>query len=61
VMRRDFDPRPHLLPQGGGEVVQGLLAGMTLRDAVSAAGTHPDPVGVLTVLLAQGAIVGIRE
>jgi Putative DNA-binding domain len=55
VLRRDFDPRPHLLPVGGGAVVEGLLKGQRLSDT----GAEPELLATLSVLLANGAIVGV--
>ncbi len=59
VLRPEFDPTPHLLPSGGGALVAGLLAGLTLQDALAAAGPEPDLAGTLTLLLGQSAITKV--
>jgi Putative DNA-binding domain len=61
VLRPGFDPRPHLLPPGGGAVLAGLLAGKSLDAAVSAAGPDVDLAAVLAILLGQGALVEVKK
>lgn len=56
VLRRGFDPEPHLLAPGGGTFVAALLAGETLAAAIDAAGAGFDAGGTLGILLAQGAV-----
>lgn len=59
VLRAEFDPRPHRLPAGGGAFVQGLLQGLTLGQSVDLAGQEVDLPGVLSLLVAGRAIVGV--
>lgn len=59
ILRPQFDPRPHLLPTGGGGLVAGFLAGLPLRDAVEAVGQEVDLAAILTLLLRQGAITKV--
>lgn len=56
VLRRQFDPVPHLLGPGGGAMVAALLAGQTVGDAIGAGGEALDAGAVLGLLLAQGAV-----
>ncbi len=59
ILRREFDPTPHLLQAGGGELVTGLLAGLTLQQALESAGPEIDLAAILTVLLREGAITKV--
>lgn len=59
VLRRGFDPEPHLLPQGGAEFVAALGKGESLSAAMDAAGEVAG--AVLALLVAQGAIAEILE
>ena len=59
ILRPDFDPRPHLLPAGGGALIESLLTGAPLVDALTAAGPDLDLPAVLTLLLTGGAITGV--
>ncbi len=59
VLRPDFDPRPHLLPPGGGALLSGLLAGASMGDSVAAVRGAVDLAGVLGVLIPGKAIVGV--
>jgi hypothetical protein len=60
VLRPEFDPRPHRLPAGGGVFVQAVLAGVPLGQAVDLAGGQLDLPGVLSLLIAGRAIVGVE-
>ncbi len=60
VLRKEFDPTLHLLSQGGGAFVAALLDGGTVETALDAAGPGIDLAVILTLLLGQGAITGIR-
>lgn len=59
ITRREFDPEIHLLPAGSGALVQALLDGQTLGDAMQHAGGGGDLAALLQLLLAQGAIADI--
>jgi Putative DNA-binding domain len=61
VLRPDFDPKPHALPPGGGAFVAGLLAGLTLGDAVETTGPGLDLPAILGQLIAAQAITGVSE
>lgn len=58
VLRADFDPRPHVLAEGGLAVVQALLDGATLGAALSQA-PLVDAGALLTLLLQSNTIVEI--
>ena len=58
VLRREFDPRPHLLPQGGGAFLASLLSGATLAEAMRDISSI-DLAAVLTLLIDGNAIVEI--
>ena len=59
ILRAEFDPRPHLLPPGGAEFIDGLLAGKTLGESLDLAAGHVDLVAVLGLLITGRAIVGV--
>ncbi len=59
VLRPEFDPKPHLMPPGGGALVAGLQGGMTMQDALDAAPPEVDLTAILTVLISQGAIAKV--
>lgn len=61
VLRREFDPRPLLLPAGGGAFVAALLQGNPVGAAVDAAGPILELAVVLGQLIEGRAIVGIVE
>lgn len=59
ILRAEFDPIPHLLPQGGAAFVTALQAGDPLGAAIDAGGDGFDPGGTLSLLLGNGAITDI--
>ncbi len=59
ILRPEYDPKPYLLPAGGGGLVQALLAGLPLGQALTAAGPALDLPAILTLLLSGGAITGV--
>lgn len=61
VLRPDFDPRPWILPAGGGAFLQGLLAGRTLGESLDAAGETLDLPAILGLLITGRAIIGVHE
>jgi hypothetical protein len=61
VLRRGFDPEPHLLPFGGGDFVAALGQGQTLGAAIDAGGDGFDAGAVLGLLLGQEAIAEVME
>ena len=61
VLRPEFDPRPHLLPDRGGAFVASLLRGESLGGAVEEAGPALDLVAVLGLLIAGRSIIGVLE
>ncbi len=61
ILRPEFDPRPYLLPSGGGAFVAGLLDGKTLGASVEAAGSALDLSAILSLLIAGRAIIGVIE
>lgn len=60
VVRPGFDPRPHLLPAGGGSFMSLLMGRATLAEAIDAAGPGFDLPAVLSLLLSGGAITGLE-
>ncbi|WP_417208118.1 putative DNA-binding domain-containing protein [Antarctobacter sp.] len=56
ITRAEFDPAPHLLPQGGAAFVDALARGLPFGAAVAAAGAEFDLSATLTLLLQQGAL-----
>ncbi|MEO8243436.1 MAG: DNA-binding domain-containing protein [bacterium] len=59
ILRPDFDPRPHLLPRGGGVFIANLLAGTTLAEAVEAS-PDLDLPAVLALMLDGRALIGMQ-
>lgn len=59
VLRREFDPVPHLLGRGAEAFIAALLAGAPVGAAVGAAGAGHDLEATLALLLAGGAIVDL--
>ncbi|WP_420325795.1 putative DNA-binding domain-containing protein [Mameliella sp.] len=55
ITRPDFDPVPHLLPQGGAGFLAALIKGETFGAAVETAGADFDLSATLSLLLQQGA------
>ena len=60
VLRPGFDPRPHLLPAGGGSFMSLLMGRATIGEAIDAAGPGFDLPAVLSLLLSGGAITGLE-
>jgi hypothetical protein len=61
ILRPDFDPRPQILPSGGGAFVAELLAGQCLGAAVDMAGPGLNLPAVLGLLISGQAITGVSE
>lgn len=61
ILRPAFDPRPHLLPQGGGAMLAALLAGQSLGDSIDCAGEGLDLAAVLGLLISGKAVIGVLE
>ncbi|WP_137110478.1 DNA-binding domain-containing protein [Rhodobacter sp. SY28-1] len=61
ILRPEFDPRPQVLPAGGGAFVAGLIEGRTLGDCVDLSGPELDLAAVLGVMIAGQAITGVEE
>ena len=64
VLRPDFDPLPHPLPLGGAAFIEGLLEGKSFGEAAEAAAEEApsfDMSMILTLLIANGAIIAIGE
>lgn len=57
VLRPEFDPRPHLLPPGGGAFLQRLIDGRPIGACLD--GHEVDLTGVLALLIPGKAIVGV--
>jgi Putative DNA-binding domain len=61
ILRPDFDPLPHLLPQGSGSFVASLAAGATFGAALEASGSEFDLAATITLLVSCGAITGLEQ
>lgn len=61
VLRPEFDPRPHVLPQGGTGFLRALMAGDTFADALGQADPALDLTALLALLLTGQAIVGLEN
>jgi hypothetical protein len=61
ILRPDYDPRPHLLPQGGGLFMTQLLTGSTVAEALSAVSPTFDLTVILTLFLNGRAITGLSS
>lgn len=60
ILRPDFDPAPHLLPDGASDFVASILRGGTVAEALEQAPQF-DLTATLALLLSGGAIVGVPE
>ncbi len=58
ILRRDYDPEPHLLPEGAGPFIAALLSGQTVSAALDAGCTF-DLAATLGLLIGGNAIVGL--
>lgn len=61
IMRPEFDPVPHLLPNGGAAFVAALQAGAPVGTALDAAGNGFEFAALLGLLLGGGAIIELDE
>ena len=64
VMRREFDPKPYLLPTGGAEFITALQIGKSIGDAYNIVATtidHFDLTPVFELLLQGNAIISLNE
>jgi hypothetical protein len=61
ILRPEFDPRPQILPTGGGAFVAGLIEGVPLGACVDRAGAGLDLAAVLGLLIQGRAIIGVGE
>jgi hypothetical protein len=61
VLRPEYDPRPQLVPAGGGAFLAALMRGEPVGAAVDAAGPGLDLAAVLGLLIAGRAVVGVSE
>ena len=59
ILRPEFDPRPHRLPAGAGDFLDGVISGRTLGESLDRAGPGLDLAAVLGLLIAGRAIVGV--
>jgi Putative DNA-binding domain len=59
ILRPEFDPRPHRLPQGGAAFVSSVLSGCSLGEAVGSADGALDLPAVLGLLIQGRAITGV--
>lgn len=61
ILRPEFDPRPQLLPPGGGDFLAGLMAGKTLGESLDLATGPIDLAAILGLLISGRAIVGVSK
>lgn len=59
ILRPEFDPAPHLLPNGGADFIAALLGNKPVAAALEAA-PGLDLTTTLTLLISGGAIVGLE-
>ncbi|MFM2356924.1 MAG: hypothetical protein RLZZ528_2660 [Pseudomonadota bacterium] len=59
ILRPEFDPEPHLLSPGAADVIEALVEGQRLADALDAARPETDIPAILGLLIGQGAITGL--
>jgi hypothetical protein len=59
ILRPNFDPQPHVLPQGSYPVLAALIAGARLGDALTCAPRAFDLGHLLGLLLSGAAITGV--
>ncbi|MDU8910285.1 DNA-binding domain-containing protein [Aestuariicoccus sp. MJ-SS9] len=59
ILRPEFDPAPHVLPQGGADFIEALQRGETFGAALTAAGEGFDLAQTLNLILANGAVTDI--
>ena len=63
ITRAEFDPKPHLLPKGGAELILALQAGQTLGEAAGAAQAVDEGFDLgplLTLLLSENTVTSIQ-
>ncbi len=60
ILRPDFDPEPHLLPDGAAGFVAAILRGGTVAEALADAPQF-DLTATLTLLVSGGAIIAVPE
>lgn len=58
ILRKEFDPKPHLLPANAAKFIRALGAGKTLSQAIENA-PDTDVGAILTLLFTEGAIARI--
>jgi hypothetical protein len=61
VLRKGFDPEPHLLPPRGVELIEALAKGQRLTDAIDKSNAEETAGAVLGLLVQSGAIAEITE
>ncbi|MGB3278238.1 MAG: DNA-binding domain-containing protein [Pseudorhodobacter sp.] len=61
ILRPEFDPAPHLLPQGGAAFLKALQAGETVGTAIDLAGEDFDLSAALGLIIGGGAIIELSE
>lgn len=61
IVRRDFDPTPHVVAAEAGVFIERLIAGDPVADALAIAGEALDLTACLSVLLHGGAVIGVIE
>ncbi len=59
VLRREYDPEPHLISHAAAEFVDALLSGSLVGIALEQAGDDLNPEAILSLLLRNGAITGV--
>ncbi|MBA3908859.1 MAG: DUF2063 domain-containing protein [Rhodobacter sp.] len=61
ILRPEFDPRPHLLPPGGGAFVEGLLKGKTLGQSLDLTDASASLPAILSLLITGRAVIGVEQ
>lgn len=61
VLRHDFDPKPHLLTLGSGAVLEHLLAGQSVEQALADTSESFDLTPLLSLLIQSGVLIGLSQ
>ncbi|MCI5111620.1 MAG: DNA-binding domain-containing protein [Marivita sp.] len=60
ILRAEYDPEPHVLGPGAGDVLTALLAGAPFGTAIDAGGDSFDLAALLDLLLSNNAVIALN-
>lgn len=60
VLRRDYDPEPHLIPAAAAKFIAAVQAGARIEEAAGMAGPDHDLAATLSLLLAGNGLTGLE-